>query len=49
LESPEGKVYRNTPHSAEALENEIGNVVAPDLADELQRFKGISSKMQGMF
>jgi hypothetical protein len=32
-----GKVYRNTPHSAEALQNEIRNVVALISADELQR------------
>jgi hypothetical protein len=33
-ESPKGKAYRNTPHTAEALQNEIRNVVAPVLADD---------------
>jgi hypothetical protein len=32
-----GKVYRNTPRTAEALQNEIRNVVASISADELQR------------
>jgi hypothetical protein len=32
-----GKLYRNTPRIAEALQNEIRNVVASISADELQR------------
>jgi hypothetical protein len=31
-----GKVYRNTPRTADALQNEIWNVVASISADELQ-------------
>jgi hypothetical protein len=30
-------VYRNTPHSAKALRNEITNLVALILADKLKR------------
>jgi hypothetical protein len=48
-DSSKGKVYRNTHHTAEALQNEIRNVVSPILADELQRFRGIPLKMEGMF
>jgi hypothetical protein len=36
-ENLKGKVYRNTPRTAEALQNEIRNVVASISADELQR------------
>jgi hypothetical protein len=34
-ENLKGKVYRNTPLTAEALQNEIRNVVASTLADKL--------------
>jgi hypothetical protein len=34
-----GKVYRNTPRTAEALQNEIRNVVASISADELCVFR----------
>jgi hypothetical protein len=40
-----GKLYRNTPRTAEALQNEIQIVVASISADELQHFAGIPSKM----
>jgi hypothetical protein len=33
-----GKVYRNTPRTAEALQNEIRDVVASISADDLQPF-----------
>jgi hypothetical protein len=37
-ENLKGKVYRNTPRTAAALQHEIMNVVASISADELQRF-----------
>jgi hypothetical protein len=43
------KVYRNTSGNAEALQNEIRDVVASISADELQCFSGIPSKMRGVF
>jgi hypothetical protein len=34
--NPKGKVYRNTPHTVEALQNEIRNAVASISADKFQ-------------
>jgi hypothetical protein len=45
-ESLKGEMYGNTPHTAEALPNEVRDVIAPVSADNLHHVsQGFLSKM----